>query len=129
MGCSNCNESKGEKEIAKFLDKYKIVYDRQKKFAGCRNIFELPFDFYIPSMRTCIEFDGKQHFEPMEFFGGIPAYETLKINDNIKTEYCEDNYINLIRIRYDQENIIWEILWDNLKSLINNKEVKSKEFR
>jgi len=120
MGCSNCNESKGEKEIAKFLDKYKIVYDRQKKFAGCRNIFELPFDFYIQSMRTCIEFDGKQHFEPMEFFGGILAYETLKINDSIKTEYCEDNYINLIRIRYDQENIIWEILWDNLKSFIKS---------
>lgn len=122
-GCPNCNESKGEKEIAKFLDKYNIFYERQKKFHDCRNIFELPFDFYIPSARTCIEFDGKQHFQPMKFFGGLKAYESLKINDKIKENYCEDNYINLIRIRYDQFDEIYQILWNNLKNLIvpNNK--------
>jgi hypothetical protein len=101
-GCPNCNESRGEKEIVKFLNKHNINYERQKKFHNCRNVFELPFDFYIPSKRTCIEFDGKQHYQPMEFFGGVNAYESLKINDKIKSEYCEDNYIELIRIRYDQ---------------------------
>lgn len=116
MGCSSCNESRGEKEIAKFLNKYKINFERQKKFHDCRNVFELPFDFYIPSKRTCIEFDGKQHYQPMEFFGGVKAYESLKINDKIKNDYCEDNYINLIRIRYDQVDDIYQILWNNLKS-------------
>ena len=120
MGCPSCNDSKGEREIAKFLDKYGIVYDRQKKFIGCRNVFELPFDFYIPSMRICIEFDGRQHYEPIGYFGGVSTFEKLKVNDKIKNDYCEDNYINLIRIKYDQENIIWEILWDNLKSFIKS---------
>lgn len=102
MGCSNCNESKGEKAIAKFLDKNNISYYRQHKFNDCKNVFELPFDFYIPSIRTAIEFDGKQHFQPMEFFGGLEAYNKLIANDNIKNEYCEDNYIDLVRIKYDQ---------------------------
>lgn len=113
-GCPNCNESKGEKIIAKFLDKNNINYCRQKKFTDCRNVFELPFDFYIPSKRTLIEFDGEQHFQPVEHFGGLKAYEQLKINDKIKNDYCEENYINLIRIRYDQIDKIEEILKSNL---------------
>ena len=37
-------------------------------------------------------------------------------SDKFKEEYCEDNYINLIRIRYDQIDDIYRILWNNLKS-------------
>lgn len=109
-GCSICNESHGEKEIARVLKSYNINFDRQKKFSDCKNIFELPFDFYIPSMRTLVEFDGKQHFEPLSFFGGTEAFEKLKINDKIKNDYCEDNYINLIRIKYDDIDNIEKIL-------------------
>jgi hypothetical protein len=120
IGCPHCNESKGEKEISKVLRKMNINFDRQKKFSDCRNVFELPFDFYIPSLRTLIEFDGKQHFQPMEFFGGVEAFEKLKINDKIKSDYCEDNFIDLIRIRYDQIDDIPKILWDNLKNRIKS---------
>ena len=121
VGCPHCNESKGEKEIVKFLSKYDINYDRQHKFIDCKNIFQLPFDFYIPSMRTCIEFDGEQHFLPLSFFGGQVALDRLKVNDKIKSDYCEDNYISLIRIRYDQIEDIYRILWDNLKTHIKTK--------
>lgn len=110
MGCPNCNESKGEKAISKYLDKNLISYYRQHKFEDCRNIHQLPFDFYIPSKRLIIEFDGKQHYEPMSFFGGVEAYDRLKLNDNIKNEYCEDNYIDLVRIRYDSIDNIKDIL-------------------
>lgn len=109
-GCPNCIESRGEKAIYKYLDKNNISYYRQHKFEGCRNIRQLPFDFYIPSKRLIIEFDGKQHYEPMVFFGGVEAYERLKVNDNIKNEYCEDNYIDLVRIRYDSIDNIVSIL-------------------
>lgn len=123
-GCPNCHESKGEKEIAKFLDKNNITYDRQHKFSDCRNTYELPFDFYIPQIRTCIEFDGQQHYEPMEFFGGVKAYEALKINDKIKSDYCEEEYINLIRIKYTDFDNIYQILWDNLSTHIKTKKTK-----
>lgn len=116
QGCPNCNESKGEKIIAKYLDKHNISYYRQHKFEDCKNVFQLPFDFYIPSSRICLEFDGKQHYEPMDFFGGIEAFEKLRINDNIKNDYCEDNFIDLIRIKYNQMDDIVDIL---NKALIN----------
>jgi hypothetical protein len=69
-------------------------------------------------MRICIEFDGKQHYEPMSFFGGVDSFNKLKINDKIKNDYCEENYMNLIRIKYDQIDDIYQILWDSLKIYI-----------
>jgi len=120
-GCNSCNESRGEREISKFLNKYNITYSRQHKFPGCKNMYQLPFDFYIPSMRTCIEHDGEQHFSPLPFFGGQDALDKLKINDKIKSDYCEEEYINLIRIRYDQFDDIYRILWDNLGTHIKVK--------
>ncbi len=117
-GCPLCNKSNGEKEIAKILNKMKINFIRQKKFDDCKNIYPLPFDFYIASARTLVEFDGKQHFEPVDIFGGIEAYNKLKINDKIKNDYCEEHYINLIRIRYDQIDMIPDILCESLKVFI-----------
>ena len=118
-GCPHCSESKGEKKISKFLDLNEIEYVRQKKFDECVGVrYKLPFDFYLPKYRTAIEFDGKQHYEPMEFFGGIEAYNRLKENDRIKSDYCEDNYIELIRIRYDQIDRVFDILKESLKNKI-----------
>jgi len=114
-GCPNCNEYLGERKISQFLKSKGINFERQKKFYDCRNVFELPFDFYIPSKRTLIEFDGIQHFQPIENFGGLEAYEKLKVDDQIKNDYCEENFINLIRIKYDLVNRIHEILSKNLK--------------
>lgn len=118
-GCTYCMESNGEKEVAKFLKKYKINYSREHKFKDCiGKRYKLPFDFYIPSMRTCIEFDGKQHYFPMPFFGGQEALNMVQATDKVKSNYCEDHYINLIRIRYDQIDNIHKILWENLKNQI-----------
>jgi len=119
QGCPSCRESYGEKEIAKFLNNYDVLFERQKKFPDCRDESHLRFDFYLPKFRTCIAFDGIQHSEPLSCFGGTKAFFKLQKRDKIKNNYCEENFINLIRIKYDQENIIWELLWDNLKLFIN----------
>lgn len=109
-GCPHCSESRGERTISKHLDKNGVSYYRQYKFSDCKNVFPLPFDFYIPKFRLLIEFDGQQHFEPMKFFGGLDAFEKLQNNDRIKTDYCEENCIDLLRIRYDQVDDIPDIL-------------------
>lgn len=120
-GCRLCYDSKGEREISKFLDKYRIHYTREHIFPDCKNKAHLKFDFYISSRRTCIEFDGIQHHQPVDYFGGLTAYNKLKLNDKIKDDYCEENYINLIRIRYDQFNNIEDILQENFKDIIKKK--------
>lgn len=112
--CNKCLETKFVMEISKFLTKQKINFSRQHKFDDCKNNQSLPFDFYITSMRTCIEFQNEYHFNTSSKY-----YEILKTNDKIKNDYCEDNYINLIRIKHDEFDNIHHILWENLKFHIN----------
>jgi hypothetical protein len=116
----NIRESEliGEDEISKFLIKYKLKFEKKYKMGG------VIFDFYIPSTRSCVEFNGQQHYQPMEFFGGLKAYESLKINDKIKSDYCEEEYINLIKIKYSDLDNIYQILWDNLSYHIKTKKTK-----
>ena len=77
---------------------------KDKRFKQCKNKRQLPFDFYLPDYNICIEFDGRQHYKSIEYFGGEKHLEYVQYNDKIKTEYCLNNNINLIRIKYD-ENI------------------------
>ncbi len=103
-GCSMCNESKGEREIREFLTKNKIRFTYQHKFTNCKNKKELPFDFYLPDYNTCIEYNGKQHYEINHFFGEEAFLLTQK-NDKIKMEYCHANNIPLFIIKYDDDVI------------------------
>ena len=47
------------------------------------------FDFYLPNINTCIEYDGEQHFLPVEYFGGEDAFNRQVTYDNIKNEWCK----------------------------------------
>jgi hypothetical protein len=105
QGCPNCVSSKGEILIAKFLNDLKINFVTQKKFSDCLGINtirprKLPFDFYLPDFNIIVEFDGVQHFRPVDIFGGDQGFIKLKINDEIKDKYCKDNEIKIIRIPY-----------------------------
>jgi len=102
-GCPMCSESVGEKNIRLFLIDKNIKYKPQKRFNDCKNIKCLPFDFYLPEHNTCVEYDGEQHFNPIEFFGGVDSYLKQIEHDKIKNEYCKNNNIRLIRIRYDED--------------------------
>ena len=105
QGCPHCsNTSKGEENIKIILDKYNMIYYQQYKFNGCKNIHRLKFDFYLPEHNICIEYDGLQHFKPVEFFGGETRFKYQQKIDRIKTDFCKNNDINLVRIKYS-ENI------------------------
>src|ERR1035437_1251938 len=98
-GCHHCKESRGEKITNNFL-KNNFVFERQNTFDDCRNIRILYFDFWLSEHNVLIEFDGQQHFESKEWFGGEEAFVKRQINDAIKTKYAKDNNIPLLRIHY-----------------------------
>lgn len=98
--------SHGELRIKSALDGAGIRYIQQHTFNGCRRKRPLPFDFYIPDANTCIEYNGQQHYTPVEYYGGVSGFEYRKTNDEIKRRYCSDNGISLIVIPYwEFENI------------------------
>jgi hypothetical protein len=102
-GCPICNESRGEYKISKFLKNKNIFFKREYKFENCKYKKLLQFDFYLPDLNICIEYDGQQHFEIVEKWGGEKTLNDTKIRDKIKTKYCLDNNIQLLRIKYDDD--------------------------
>ena len=54
----------------------------------------------------CIEYNGQQHYMPIDYFGGEKHYESQIKHDKIKANYCSNNNINLLIIPYcDVDNI------------------------
>lgn len=108
QGCPSCHTSKGEIKIEEWLTINNIKFIKQKRFKFCKSKYTLPFDFYIPFFNICIEYDGAQHFIPYSF--GSDNTDKTKLNnlqgiqfrDNIKTKYCNNNNINLLRIPYNK---------------------------
>lgn len=98
--CPHCATSHGELEIKHCLDDKGIVYVQQYRFDDCRNIRPLPFDFYLPELNVCIEYNGQQHYRSINYFGGEDGYAYRKKNDEIKRRYCEENGISLVIIPY-----------------------------
>jgi hypothetical protein len=117
-GCPTCNESKGEKRIAAFLNLLRIPYTRQKSFSGCRGKRNpLRFDFYIfiHNQGILIEFDGAFHFAVPEKWGGQDALEDTQRTDAIKTQFAKDNDLVMIRIPYTEYDRIEMILTDEIE--------------
>jgi hypothetical protein len=115
---SKSKMSWGELIISNILDKNNIKYYFNKSLKDCISTSKLRFDFYLPQYNCCIEFDGKQHFESCEFFGGDEEFEKLQIRDRIKNEWCKVNEIKLLRLNYLQkideiENIVTEFIIEN----------------
>lgn len=110
--------SNGERRIYDYLIRKNIEHVWQKKFDDCKNIHRLPFDFYIPDYNVAIEFDGEQHFKPSNFSKSDEEnhrkFLQIQKNDGIKTQYCQDNGIKLLRFDvYHVDNNILEWELDN----------------
>jgi hypothetical protein len=116
--CKYCVESLGEQKITNFLEKCNDVeyFDSEYKFIDCKNKNQLPFDFFVNDL-FLIEFDGLQHFQEIDFFGGKESYELRKNNDKIKTNYCREKKIPLLRISYNRINDIDKIIESYMNDL------------
>ena len=73
---------------------------------------KLRCDFYLTDQNTVIEFNGIQHYQAIDFFGGKSKFKEQVRNDRIKKEYCLENNIGFEIIKYDEkiEDRIKEIL-------------------
>ena len=110
--CPMCNkESNGEKEISRILNELNVNYIREYLFSDCRGKKQpLRFDFYLPDYNCCIEYDGEQHFIHRETGIFENKLEKIKESEIIKTNYCKENNIKLIRIPYGFKKKLKKIL-------------------
>lgn len=99
-----CLKSYGELIIGQLLQSNNISFIKEYSFDTCvfSNKQKAKFDFYVNN-KYLIEFDGKQHFEEILFFGD---FNNIQYRDKVKNKWCLDNNIPLIRIPYSQINKI-----------------------
>jgi hypothetical protein len=117
-GCPKCISSRGETLVRLILEEHNILYEEQKKFENLMDKNKLRCDFYLPEYNTVIEYNGLQHYEPISVFGGVNGLMQTQKRDLIKYAYLEANKIELIIIRFDNNNPL-DYLLEKLK--IQNK--------
>lgn len=105
-----CSLSKGELKIIEILKNQKISFKTQFSFDNLKgDNKKLRFDFAIikdKELICLIEYQGKQHYNNLDFFGGESALKKQKRYDDLKREYCKNNNIKLIEIPYCDYNKI-----------------------
>lgn len=75
-----------------------VIYQHHPFFLGLQS-----YDVFVPGCKIAFEYQGKQHFEPVEFFGGEESYKSLVERDKRKKKLSDDNGITLIYVNYWEE--------------------------
>lgn len=120
--CPQCRETKGEREIRLFLEDNNIPYEKEYRFEGLMNQdtnYDLRVDFFIEAMNLVIEYDGIQHYQPVEIFGGEDTFLRCVESDKIKNDYFSKRGIELLRIPY------WDI--ESIRDILKKELVTREE--
>ena len=75
------------------------------------------FDVFIPRLGLAIEYQGRQHYDPVEHFGGEDGLRRTQERDARKALACEENGISLVYFRYD-ENLNRSVVEARLKNAL-----------
>ena len=122
--CSKCKMSLGAITIETLLKENNIDYIKEYVIYDTYNnepMQKYRFDFFLPQYNIIIEYDGEQHTKPIEKWGGIEGLKKTQQRDRIKTNYCLDNGITIIRIPYSHTHIVIDDLLDNSSFKIMSK--------
>lgn len=95
-GCPRCKTSKGELALEAIFKKHDIIAIPQFKLP----YHNFEYDFYLPDHKLLIEFHGRQHYEPVEVFGGLEGFKETLRRDAEKRSLAWDNKIPLLEIHY-----------------------------
>lgn len=78
-------------------------------------------DIYIPSKKTAIEYQGEQHYRPVDIFGGKKKYRRQRKLDRRKSELCRKHRIRLLYFSYRQDapnRLHWKKMYKTEKKLL-----------
>ena len=88
-------------------DEYQVIYQYKPHYLRTEN-GNMSYDVYICGLKIAIEYQGKQHFEPVGYFGGEENYNRQKQRDELKAEISKERGVKLIYVNY------WEDITSDL---------------
>jgi len=94
------------------------IFPKEKIYRHYRPEFLefLELDVFIPSLNIGIEYQGIQHFEPIEHWGGKASLEQVMERDKRKKRLCKKNGIKLVFLYYNEE-LSRELVENKIKTI------------
>lgn len=120
-GCSKCQLKSQTKLYEKLKESFpneEILFEINKETVVW--LKNQRFDIYFPKYNIAIEYNGKQHYVPVEHFGGQLAFEDTLRRDKLKQQKCKENNCTLFEVKYDYTEEDYNELVKNIQNIINN---------
>lgn len=99
-------------KIKEAFPKYNIIRHGKPDWLSPQHL-----DIHFQDLNVAIEYQGKQHFEPVEYFGGEEAFKEQQLRDERKKRLCEE--IGCILI-YVTEGYDFDKLVNNLSNVFQD---------
>lgn len=126
-GCPKCylkSQTKLYEKLKESFPNEKILFEVNSEV-----VFWLKnqrFDIYFPKYNIAVEYNGKQHYVPINLFGGKLGFEDNLWRDELKRKKCKENNCTLFEVKYDYTEENYQKLVENIQNIINNYD-RSKE--
>lgn len=124
------NKWKSEQMVFEFTKKIfngkQVIYQYRPLFLKTAK-GQMSYDVYIPDIKVAIEYQGKQHFEPVALFGGEENYKKQLERDLLKQKISEKEGVALVYIFY-WDKLSPELIKKRISDAINIRNTKKKEI-
>jgi hypothetical protein len=107
-GCERCTKDHDRQRVVRLMKRHSIQFIRDHMVNDGERWFR--FDFYLPGSGTFIDMYGIEHYQPVEYHGGLSMYELIKEDDMMKRLFCEENYYDHVVLRYDRKFSLDELV-------------------
>jgi len=99
---------------------YEVIREARFDWLGSQRI-----DIFIPAVAVAIEYQGEQHFKPVELFGGEAGFREAQLRDKRKRQLCKSNGVKLIYFTHS-EDLSVEQVEKKLKQFLPERQASVK---
>lgn len=86
------------KTVAYLLKEHEVIHHYRADWLARQEL-----DIFVPSLNLAIEYQGEQHFMPIDAWGGDDALEKTQQRDEEKRRRCESNGVKLLYFDHEME--------------------------
>lgn len=98
VGAGKVRETQVFQLIEKHLE-IPVLREYSPSFLG-----RMRYDFYLPTEKIAIEWNGEQHYRPVDFFGGKEGFKKTQERDRVKEKLSKANGVKFIVLKYDMSD-------------------------
>ncbi len=87
-----------------FFSDYEVIREARPAWLSNQRL-----DFFIPALSIAIEYQGAQHFKPVERFGGKAAFRETQLRDARKRKLCKENGVRLVYFTFTEDLTVEQV--------------------